>query len=163
MTTVLIPPADDGSGNTVSATVRIRLVNARGLPRVGWHITNRSFQITEREIALADAPVPVELVPQAEIAIDAAGSPSYYEFTIRPGTWARADVYLAQVPVSLDPVHLMDLVGASAIDPGDVLAGRLLPDFSGEPDGSVLGMSSGFPAWMAPAEAGSNIDGGQFT
>lgn len=143
MTDLRIKQVKNGAGDVLPATVSITLIDADGLQRIGWQVSTGQ-QVTEYQgesLRLADLVVP--LTPQDDIAIDASGSGTYYLVQLLADR--RTESYTVQVPDSGITQELMDLVGAAAIEPGSILAGRLLPATADE--GSFLIFSGG--AWIA--------------
>lgn len=156
MTLLRIEPlASDGiPGGVAECRVRVRLTDARARNLIGLRTTDGA-PVTAYVGALIPAGGPaieLELTPQSAIATP-DGAPTYYQVELRARHVAQA--WTIQVPDSLDVQDLMTLVGAAAIDPADIAAGRLLPAWGGEPNGSLLGVVDGDPAWMtAPPGSG---------
>jgi hypothetical protein len=156
MTQVRIRPlAADGTASGVMASrVAIRLVDRDGQPMIGLRTPDGAPVTTyhEHEIAADGTPWVVDLTPQSAIG-RADGAESYYQVEIRAGH--RHEPWRVQVPDSGAVLELADLVGASAIAPADLLAGRLLPTPADEPDNRWLRTLDG--AWVstaAPAGSG---------
>lgn len=122
MSQVRIRQPVDAAGDPLTARVSISLVTESGNRVVGWNV-GTSEPVSEVDILDLTEDIVLELLAQSRIAT-ASGGETWYRVRMAPpgalGTW---DV---QVPESAEVVELADLVGAAGIDPGDILAGRLL-------------------------------------
>lgn len=140
-----------GGASTASA-IDIRLVGADGRELRGVRTTDGAPLTTLYRATLAAGSVPLvlDLVPQAQIAL-ADAAPTYYRVR-RSSAGVPASDDLIQVPVSGATQELADLIGASAIDPTDIVAGRFLPAtaFSGL---SQLAVVAEYPADPDPDTA----------
>jgi hypothetical protein len=153
-TSVRIPPVYDGSGAQIAARVDVRLVDADGKPVLAFASTEGATEYQSTAIP-DDEPggLVVELAPTASLARQ-DGAATWYQVTVT--TRHRAEVYLIQVPDSPEVQELSDLVGGAAVDPADILAGRLLPTPASLPDAKWLTTDSG--AWVTTdAPPGSGI------
>lgn len=121
MTIVHIPPVLDGAGSPLPATCTVRLVNAESVPVIGFVGETLATEYQTRSLTLTG--LDLTLAAQSDIALP-DGAATWYEVTI--STQYRQERYLVQVPDSPSPVPLHTLVGATAIAPADILAGRLL-------------------------------------
>ncbi len=145
MTTVAIPLVYDGAANVVPAAVDVQLVDATGKPVIGL----RGIQLTTeyQGLALEDESLEIELTPQVEIAMP-DGAATYYRIAIR--TAHRTEVYVVQVPDQGETINFADLVAGTAVDPADILSGRLLPPASEYPESHFLSIQNG--TWV-PVES----------
>lgn len=146
-TTVTIPYLRNTAGDAIAATLVISLVDERNVQRVAFSTGDKRFAFEDRVVEVDGEDVAVELEPSETIALDNDGSPSFYQVRIKRHD-GNVETYRFQVPDSVDPVDLLDLVGASSITPGSVFASRLVPDWSGATEGDVLAIVSGVPKWQ---------------
>lgn len=155
MTSVIFPSLSDPANAGRGAPIQIRLVNAQGRPLCCWRISDPKSIIRPIDITLGSAAVTLDMVPQADIASTGA-VPTWYEITARAGR--GLDQPRFQVPETGGPYQVSELIGAAAIPPGDVLAGRLVPDLTGVPDGWLLTALAEQPVWAsADVIGGSTI------
>ena len=143
-----LPPIYDESGIVIPATVHVDLVTAAGvkvphsvlavlgvdLATVRWRGLIEAAPITD---PITPEGVEIDILPQADLALP-GGAATYYRVSyyrdavtsdsLPAGALPAPDVWpLVQVPDVAGPVELVSLIGASAIDPDSILAGRLLP------------------------------------
>ena len=158
MSTVRIPPAYDGAGNQVDATVDVRLITADGKPVIAFNATDlateyQAVAIPADDPEAATTGLLLDLAPTAALALP-DGAATWYQITLR--TRHRAEGYRVQVPDSGSVLELQTLIGATAIDPADILSGRLLPSPASEPDNRWLRTQGG--AWIATAAPAGSGD-----
>jgi hypothetical protein len=154
MTLVIIPPLLNGAGEAIPGKARITLVDAQGRIRVGWSTADGTAVTESLSVTLGAAPVQVPLRPQSAIALDVAGSPTWYEITLTQAGTDRRDTHRFQVPDSASPERLADLIGAATIPAGSLLAGRLVPEGGGV--GQVLTRTAPNALGWANAGTGSS-------
>jgi hypothetical protein len=154
MTLVIIPPLLNSAGEAIPGKARITLVDAQGRIRVGWSTADGTAVTESLSVTLGAAPVQVPLRPQSAIALDVAGSPTWYEITLTQAGTDRRDTHRFQVPDSASPERLADLIGAATIPAGSLLAGRLVPEASALPDGLTLTTQGGVAVWGTPSGGG---------
>lgn len=121
MTTVVIPAVLNGAGDLVPATCQVHLETATTKRLLAFRDTDLIHE--DQDQSIPEDGLALELIDQASLAT-AEGVPTWYVVTIT--TAHGKQVYRVQVPDSLAPVALRDLVGAATIPPADILAGRLL-------------------------------------
>lgn len=121
MTTVHIPPVLDGAGYPVAATCAVRLVRADGTPVLGF--VGEALAAEYQTQSIPAIGLDLTLAAQDTIALP-DGAATWYAIEI--ATAFRTETYPVQVPTSAQPVTLHTLVGATVIDPADLLTGRLL-------------------------------------
>jgi len=154
-TQVRIQPLYDAVGGAGRASkIEIRLVDAQGREIRATRTTDGAPVTTTYSATLAAgaAPLVLDLVPQTRIAhrvgTDTA-APTWYRVRRSADGIAPASE-LIQVPDSATVQELATLIGATAITPGEVLAGRLLPVTTGAAAGWGITLNSALlPIWSA--------------
>lgn len=120
MTAVRIP-APQGHAAPLTARLSVRLVTANGKPVLAF----AGFDLIGEYADLAlDQDLTLDLTPTAALALP-DGAATYYQFILR--TPGRVERYQVQVPAAPPAVELADLVAATAIPPGKILAEILAP------------------------------------
>lgn len=125
-TTVNIPALKSPSGKARSGMLRVSIVDSQVAPFVvctAFRVSDGTLIDPVEGIHLTGESQELELEPQANIAIDAEGSQSWYLFEIM--SVADDQRFVVAVP-DQESVDLIDLVGAAGIDPSSILDGRLL-------------------------------------
>ncbi len=117
MTQVVIPAVQDGAGGHLPASVSVRLVGADDLGRIAFLATDLATEY--QDLALPATGLTLDLAAQSDLALPNAAE-TWYRIEIR--TPHRGESFFIQVPDSIIPLNLRDLVGASAILPGDLPA-----------------------------------------
>ena len=117
MTIVVIPPVRDGSGIPMPAWINVRLVGTDAQNRLAFLDTDLASEY--QDVALPSNGLTLTLAAQTELALPDAAN-SWYRIEIR--TAHRRETWLVQVPESVLPVQLRDLVGAEEIPPGSLPA-----------------------------------------
>lgn len=154
-TSVRFQPEQSAVGGApVASTVDIRLVDrpdARGVELRGLRTTSKASVRSSYRVDLAaeDAALVLDLVPQSEIArvCGAASCPTWYRIT-RGGDGVPTRVSYVQVPPESGVVlEEYDLIGATAVPPGDLTGARLLPGSAA--DGQTVVFSAAAGAWLA--------------
>lgn len=110
-----LEPIRSAAGTALPTQAEIVLVDAAGVARIGW-VAATAEPVTEyRQIALTE-PAELALVPNAQIAIDVDGSPTFYRVTLAAPH--RRESYRIQAPNSAGTFDLAALVAAAAPEPG---------------------------------------------
>ena len=147
MTTVVIPAVQDASGTTLPARASIALVDENHQPILGWETGDGRPVYEQLAFEIPEEGLEVDLLPQSGVGLP-GGAATYYAVSIAPFGRA-ASLHYVQVPDSETAVPLISLIGATALSPADILAGRLVPVV---PDEATTGWSitvddNGAPAW----------------
>jgi hypothetical protein len=144
MTQVVIPQPAGQVAPLGWVRLSVRLVTADGNQVVGFAAGGLLTEYADLDMTAERI---LDLVPQASIALP-DGAATWYAINLQTRT--HTEHWLVQVPDSPTPLTLAELVAATAIPPGDLLAEtilpRLLPDPSLLPDGTLLSVSNG--AWV---------------
>jgi hypothetical protein len=124
----------------------VQLVDQAGeRPVLGFQAAQWATTYTALDL---DAEQVLTLTPTADIAVAGGGATCYLVTVTASG--GRGGRYCVQMPDTASVYELRDLAGAAAIDPAQVLAGRLLPPPTGASAGwgLVLGVDLA-AAWSA--------------
>jgi len=150
MTAVRIPLPVAVPGDLGPVRLTISLVDAAGLPVLAFCGPGLRTALFDETLTAERV---VELTPQTQLALP-AGTPTWYVITL--ASRARAARYQVQVPDSAAVLELGDLVGAAALDPADLTAGRLVPLATGASSGAVLTLDAALaPVWGADSGGGA--------
>lgn len=117
---ILIPPLIDASGQSVSVTVGVSLVDGSGAQIAGY--TDSTGIVEPIIVTAGNDGTTLSLVPQSEIS-----GASYYAISLV--SKHRRASYKIQVPAGDTPIQLQELLSfTDRVDSACLLYDRLLPD-----------------------------------
>lgn len=154
--TVEIPVFRDPSGDPIATTVTIRLIDDNGHYLIGLTSSAGDPVTDQVSVSVYDIATTVDLTPQDDIAptsyyrvfVLAARVKKHFDAQVPSGvgTYSWSDFFQSSGPVS--PAELATWL----THPAD--SSIHVPVADSNPDGSLLGLSGGEPAWL-PAPSGT--------
>lgn len=150
-----LPPVLSG-GKVLPVVATVDLVTAAGArvdARPALAIAGADLVTEGRRVTIDTAAGATVSVPAQTALGLPSGEPTFYRVCYhRPPSGAAPDCWpLVQVPVSATPVELAGLIGATALDPASLTAGRVLPLPTGAGAGWGLALDADLaPVWSAP-------------